>query len=478
MRSRALILFFRLVSLGFFLAAILVTVLQLVNYSRLREAFPPGLRIAGVPVGGLTNQQANDRINQAYSVPVELRYGDAVIQVRPAQLGFEMNIDAMLTDADQQRIKQSYWPAFWDYLWNRLPEPAEVPLSARVSKDRLRAYLQNEIAARYDIPASAPIPQAGSTSFSGGVPGRTLDIDRAMIAIEDALLSSENRVVRLNFNEVAPPRPAFNNLDVLLRQIIQVSGFDGTIEVYLSDLQTGQEISFALRNNEDLPTGIAFTAASTIKIPVMVSVFRRVNENPIPANIANGLELMIVRSKNEETDKLMQEVLNEFSGPLEVSDDLQTLGLKSTFLAGYFSPGATLLKLFSTPANQRTDINTGPDVYNQTTAIEMGELLQDIYRCAKTGGGTFAVAFPGEISQTECQLMISYLSRNEIGLLFEAGVPEGVQVAHKHGWITESDGYVHTIADAGIIFTNGGDFVLTVYMYHPVQLVFDPAEEL
>jgi beta-lactamase class A len=478
MKPRAFLIFFRLLALGFFLAAILFTVLQLVNYSRLRETFPPGLSIAGVPVGGLTSQQAADRLNQAYSVPVELQYGDALIHVHPSQLGFEMDLEAMLAAADLQRINQPYWTAFWDFLWNRLPPPSAVPLSARVSEDRLRAYLTTEIASRYDIPASAPLPQPGETNFSGGVPGRSLDVDRAVVSVEDALYSPSSRVVRLNFNEVAPPRAAFANLDILLRQIVQVSGFEGTIELYLLDLQTGQEVSFAVRNNEELPTGIAFTAASTIKIPVMVSIFRRVNEDPIPAEISNGLEMMIVRSNNEETDKLIQSVLDAFYGPLEVTDDLVKLGLQSSFFAGYFSPGAPLLKLISTPANQRTDINTGPDVYNQTTAIEMGQLLEDIYRCAKTGGGTFAVAFPGEITQTECQLMISYLSRNEIGLLFEAGVPEGVQVAHKHGWITEFDGYVHTIGDAGIIFTNGGDFVLSIYLYHPVQLVFDPAEEL
>lgn len=478
MRSRTLVIFLRLLSLGLLIAAVLITGLQLANYSRLRETFPLGLRIAGVPVGGLTSQQAKDRLTQAYSVPVELQYGEAVIQVRPSQLGFEMNIEKMLSAADQQRISQPYWSAFWDYLWNRLPQPNEVPLAAKISETKLRDYLKNEIAARYDVPATAPVPQPGGTVFSGGLPGRTLDVERAMVAIEDALNSPDKRVVRLNFGELAPPRPAFNNLDVLLHQVIQVSGFDGTIELYLLDLQTGQEISFALRGDQNLPSGIAFTAASTIKIPVMVSVFRRISESPIPADIANGLELMIVRSKNEETDRLMQVVLDKFYGPLDVSDDMKALGLDSTFLAGYFSPGATLLKLFSTPANQRTDINTGPDVYNQTTPVEMGELLEDIYRCARTGGGTFSVAFPGEISQAECQLMISYLSRNEIGLLFEAGVPEGVQVAHKHGWIVEGDGYVHTIGDAGIIFTNGGDFVFTVYMYHPVQLVFDPAEEL
>jgi hypothetical protein len=27
----------------------------------------------------------------------------------------------MLAAADQQRIEQPFWSAFWDYLWNTLP---------------------------------------------------------------------------------------------------------------------------------------------------------------------------------------------------------------------------------------------------------------------------------------------------------------------------------------------------------------------
>ena len=41
------------------------------------------------------------------------------------------------------------------------------------------------------------------------------------------------------------------------------------------------------------------------------------------------------------------------------------------------------------------DLNAGPDPYNQTTPAEIAMLLEDIYRCAENGGGTFAAAFPG-----------------------------------------------------------------------------------
>ena len=165
-------------------------------------------------------------------------------------------------------------------------------------------------------------------------------------------------------------------------------------------------------------------------------------------------------------------------GNLEVTRDLQTMGLKNTFLAGYFYPGAQLLKRFSTTANQRKDVTTDPDVYNQTTPAEMGMLLGDIYQCAETGGGTFAAVFPGEITQSECRQMINYLTLNRMPMLTAAGLPEGTQIAHKHGWVTELDGLLHSMADAGIIFTPGGNYILTVFVYQPTQLVFEPANQM
>jgi beta-lactamase class A len=174
----------------------------------------------------------------------------------------------------------------------------------------------------------------------------------------------------------------------------------------------------------------------------------------------------------------MEEVIDPTLGPLFVTEDVQALGLKNTFLAGHFYPGAPLLRRFDTPANTRTDVFTGPDVYNQTTSSDIGQLLEDIYQCSETGGSALSAVFPGEISQNECRQMIEYLSLNRIGVLIQAGLPDGTRAAHKHGWINETDGVIHTIGDVGIIYTPGGNYVLAIYIYHPNQLVWDTANLL
>ena len=123
-----------------------------------------------------------------------------------------------------------------------------------------------------------------------------------------------------------------------------------------------------------------------------------------------------------------------------------------------------------TPANQRTDISTDPDIYNQTTPTDMGMLLEDIYHCAENGGGTFQAVYPNQLSQSECQTMIGLLSKNRNGVLLEAGLPEATQIAHKHGWIIEWDNLMHTISDTGIVYSAGGNYVISLYMHDPQQL--------
>ena len=98
----------------------------------------------------------------------------------------------------------------------------------------------------------------------------------------------------------------------------------------------------------------------------------------------------------------------------------------------------------------------------------MASLLTMIYQCATKAGGAFAVVFPNLITQEECQDIITLLSSNKIATLIEAGVPEGIVVAHKHGF-----GSSDTIGDAGIVFSPGGDYVIVMYLWRPGYLEWE-----
>ncbi len=465
----------RWLSLFLFLTGLALLVVELNRYTQFRTRLPADTVMGGVPVGGLTPEEAAQRLLTVYSRPVELRYGDARIWLDPNTIGFQVDTQAMLAAVTRVREQRSFWQGFWGFLWGRRPPGIQVPLIATYSRTRLRDYLEREIVPRYDQPAQPPQPIVGTNRFAPGQPGYVLDIEAAIPRIEQALYSPTQRVVVLPVRRLDPEGPAFSHLEVLMEQVVQLSKFDGVVGVYFLDLQSGREIHFAYAQGKPIPVppDVAFTGASVIKIPIMVSVFRRVDGTRIPPEVARQLENMIAESGNEAADWLMKNVLDPNLGPLLVTEDMQALGLENTFLAGFFAPGSPLLQRFETPGNTREDVFTDPDPYNQTSPADMGTLLADIYRCAYHDTGALRAAFGDEITQDECQTMLAILGENRIAVLFEAGIPDGTQIEHKHGWVSNLNGYITTIGDAGIIHTPKGTFVLSAFIWHPEQIIWD-----
>ncbi len=477
-RGRGSVSAFQWLSIFLLLAAILLTTIQIATFSRLRATFPSGMTIAGVPVGGMDRQKAAQNLLEAYDIPVELRYNDAAIQLDPIVVGYQLDLESMLAAADLERTRTPFWQAFWEYLWGSASSGSDIPLRATYSEMRLRTYLEDEIAPRYDQPAMPSAPVPGTVNFQPGSLGTALNVDRTILPVENALRSTNQRVVNLPLERTLPPRPSFDNLEILLKQTIDLAEFEGLVGFYFQNLDTGQEIHFAYQNGEDIPVypDVAFTTASIIKIPIMISVYRRLNDIPDPET-TNLIEKMIIESGNESADWLMQRVIDSYRSPILVTEDLKALGLDNTFLAGHFYLGAPLLMRYETPANQRQDINTGPDPYNQTTPSDIGMLLEDLYQCAEAGGGALMAVFPGDFTRDECQTMITYLAKNKMPSLLEAGLPDGTQIAHKHGWVS-NNGVINLIGDAGIVFTPGSDYVLAIFLYHPVQLIWDSSSSL
>ncbi len=149
---------------------------------------------------------------------------------------------------------------------------------------------------------------------------------------------------------------------------------------------------------------------------------------------------------------------------------MRRIGLVNTFMATPYDEDRPPPHIV-TPANSRRDVNTEPDPYMQTTPLDMGLLLEMIYQGAR-GGGTLIAAYPGQITPEECQAMLELMKSNRIGSLIEKGLPEGTPLAHKHGWIGD------THADAGIVFSPGGDYVLVVFLYQQGWLQWERSAPL
>ena len=475
MKSKALRWILGGLGVFFILSALVIALNEYNRFTGQEIVFPTGSRVAEVPVGGLGFDAARERVAAFYSLPLELFIQGARVHVDPEGLGFTMD-PSELVAAGMAQVELA---TFWDFLWMR-GNPAvevEVPLSASVDESQVRAFLAAEIVPRYIEPGMATTPLPGTTNFILGKPSQYLLIDQATDDIQAALLSPSIHEVTVQIGEGEAPMVSFETLTAFLRHNIDWLGFDGLAEIYLESMETREDLQYALRAGVAVEPGIAFPAASTNKIPIMVSVLRRTPE-PTPDAVVRLLIDMIGRSENPPADTLMSVYLDEVRGPLIVSEDMAALGLENTFLAGYFYLGAPLLQLFDTPANTRQDVFLSPDRYNQTAPPDIGRLLAAIHDCAENANGLLIETFPGEITQAKCQLMIEVLLENQIGLLIEAGLPFGATAAHKHGWAPDLDGQLRFMSDVGIVLTEGGDYVLNVFLHEPVRLDFDQGNRL
>ena len=207
---------------------------------------------------------------------------------------------------------------------------------------------------------------------------------------------------------------------------------------------------------------VSYHAASTMKVPVMIELFRRVDsgtlsldqsvavENSFPS-IVDGSpfsldsagdsegslygrvgrtatlreldSLMITRSSNFATNLLLK-----LLDARTANATAHALGAKNMVVLRGVEDG----KAFAKGLN------------NTTTARDLATLLTGIER------GTVA-------STRSCEMMKSVLLAQEFKTEIPAGLPPGVRVAHKTGWITG------TLHDAAIVYpANRPPYVLVV----------------
>ncbi|MBX3066927.1 MAG: serine hydrolase, partial [Anaerolineae bacterium] len=271
-----------------------------------------------------------------------------------------------------------------------------------------------------------------------------------------------------NGTSVAPTGLAgvANNIyDLLLAQ-----GFDPSTSrqgsVFLMDLRTGE--SYSMNPN------VAFSGMSLMKIPVMVSFYRKLNNIPTLQEAQTAAD-MIVCSENLSSNAVLRTIGggNEYRGAEFVVQTLRALGIENTFLVGPFfvgqvngqpAPTVEQVNSIQTQANQTI---TDPDPFNQATPADLGLLLGDIYQCALDGTGPLITTFPGEITMNECRQMMRMMRSNRVAALIGGGVPQDIPLARKYGWVDETHG------DAAILTTPGGDYVLVVMLHNKTWLDYD-----
>lgn len=292
----------------------------------------------------------------------------------------------------------------------------------------------------------APTVLAAALLATAGCASTTQPMDPAPAPAPDATGAAAAEAAAVPALDAAALRTALQ---------ARVAAVPGEVSVVVVDLATGARIG--IRDD------VVKHAASTMKVPVLVELFRQMAEgrfaleDPIEVrttftSLADGSRFtlgpdddsdralyrlegrrvtrsdlahrMIVRSSNLATNLLIEEV-----GPDAVARTMAALGTDGMVVLR----GVQDIPAFEAGMN------------NTATAASLADLLAAIARCERGDvADALAPMRPGD-----CARMTDILAGQEFTERIPAGVPVGVRVANKTGWISTVD------HDAAIVYPPG-----------------------
>ncbi len=412
--------------------------------------YAPGTEVAGVAIGGLTPAAAESAIRAAlaaYVRPVELVADGMTLTIAPATIDLRADVDSLLVAAA---------PALGS------DTPIKAPLRLTFNESALR----DELAAFAAATAIAPeLTMMTSTdhlvpSFAY-YPGRAIDLERA-VAFVGGRISAGFTAAPLALTlwpTDASLRPTLAELAEQLEAVVEA--WDGVIGVYLYDLATGAEIGVNAQS--------VFPGASTIKTAIMLYGYTKLET--FTERQWEWMRQMIIESDNLAANDILSAGAGgvgtdwAFRGAVEMSDMLADLGLEHLYL---YIPYESLdyIRLYNVKFRCGPKDPVGPPPYTETgcalraTPYAIAQVYRMIDECAR-GEGILLEKFD-LLTPDRCQEMLDLLAENADDTRMVAGLPEGVRVEHKSGWIDNIQ------ADAGIVRSPGGDYILAVYVYKPL----------
>jgi len=187
-----------------------------------------GVTLAGVPVSGMSYQQAEAALRPAFARPVQLVYGDRRWKLRPTRFGARVGIAAGVTRAI------------------RSPAGAAVPLAPTVNVAAVRWFVR-----KLDKRISVPAQDAELSGLDGLVPQFTpeqtgVSVLRKVTAerIVRTLQSAQQKRVRVAVKILQPERTVakFGPVVVIRRGVNELRYYDGARFVRSFGVATGQNV--------------------------------------------------------------------------------------------------------------------------------------------------------------------------------------------------------------------------------------------
>ncbi|MGI8859056.1 MAG: serine hydrolase [Rubrobacteraceae bacterium] len=222
----------------------------------------------------------------------------------------------------------------------------------------------------------------------------------------------------------------------------RIGNYGGIAGIYVRDLN--KDYGYGVRPDEK------FFSASIIKIPVMVAVYRKVDEGELKFSqeveieeedwaagagwlqwedagtkqtVGDLLLLMMTQSDNVATNALVRTV----GGADHVNEVARSLGAKNTLL-------------YQKLSSERAAV---PALDNHTTPRDMAIMLEKIARKEAA-------------SPQSCEYMVELMYTNELDWWLDAGLPANVYAANKAGWLYK------VYSDVGIVNANGRRYVVSI----------------
>ena len=259
---------------------------------------------------------------------------------------------------------------------------------------------------------------------------------------------------------VAKPAASLDALREKLQSIIAATpGAD--VAVYYRDLAGPDSLT--------LQPDVSFHAASTMKVPVMIELFRRVDANALTldqtltltntfASIVDSSTYSLTRT--DDSDHQLYTRVGTQVPLRELNDRMITRSsnLATNTLIGLLDARKVNATAHALGANNISVLRGVEDqkafdkgLNNTTTARDLGVLMA-------------AIEQEVAASPRSCSAMKTVLTRQEFNTEIPAGLPAGTPVAHKTGWITGS------LHDAAVVYPNGRKPYVLVVLTRKIPL--------
>ena len=441
---------------------------------------PPGVRLGGLDLSAVKDkQEIRKHLDRIYQEPIALYFNGERLVLRPEDVDFQVDVDQMVAEAGQYLNGSPFVDIALHAALGLQQQRRDVPVRFMLNGDKLRAWLQQAGADHNSKPqppralppsprwadgaaASAGLPAgfvgaySRDWSWTPGVPGYTLDVEKSVPNVVAALTRDQNREATLALQATPAPAPLMDDLAQELNSYL--ANFPGFAAVYVHDLRTDQEAT--------VDADVSFSGMSTLKIAIAAAIMQKLKHGIAAGDdeseaVGQWLDYALGESNNHAANQLLAFLGDGdvTAGTRHFTAFMRSLGFENTYMQSGYDAQVALPQI-PTPGNQRTDWNTDPDSNLQSTPAEMGRILTAIYRCTQ-GTGLLLARYPDDFTPQECLSILYYMTHDEFQELVWQGLPrpDTAWIVHKHGFAFESH------SDVALVWGPTGPYIISVFLF-------------